>query len=161
MTHIASWAWNRGCIVFPDHPWTFKVKWAQKIHDLFQIWVFPNYFNLNLRMAMKWQIASRSMKGRSYVFSRSYDKVQGHTGHKLKVWIWFEHLRMRTPVSIHRWLWNGTLSPEKHKRGALLFFKVTPPIPSSLVWLQLSNPSDLSCSLTRCIAYVLLLLTLL
>ena len=61
----------------------------------------------------------------TYCFSRSFVKSRGHTEQKSPIFTQIERFRTVTPVWIHWWLWNDAQSLKQHRRGALLFFKVT------------------------------------
>ena len=77
-------------IFFQSHLSNLKVSWAEKIHDLAQIWEFPEEnYNLNSQMAMKWHIDSRSMEEVPHCFSRLFIQFQCPRGKKMTIWIWF------------------------------------------------------------------------
>ena len=60
-----------------------------------------------------------------YCFSRSFIKLQGHTGWKVNNLLKFEHFQM---ITVHERLWNDTQSSKRHKCYALLFKSFMHPI---------------------------------
>ena len=60
-----------------------------------------------------------------FCFSRSSVKFQGHTAKKASSLTNVWRFQTVTSVWIQQWLWNDAQRLKQHRRGALLFFKVT------------------------------------
>ena len=58
------------------------------------------------------------------IFLKSSVKFRGRTAKESSIVTQFGRFRTLTPVGIHQWLHNDTKSLKKHRRGALMFFKV-------------------------------------
>ena len=100
---------------------------GSKIVNFDPNWAFPDCnSSLNSPMVTKWCIKLE------VAWKRCPIVIQGHPSNlkvtrdnKSPILTRMEGFRTVTLVWIHRWLWNDAQSLKQHRRGALLFFKVT------------------------------------
>ena len=114
------YCFSRSYVKFQGHT-------AHKIVDFDPNWAFPDCnSSLNSPMAMKWCTKHEAAQERCpIVFQCHLSNFKDTRGKKSLILTQFGRFGTVFPVWIPQWLWNDTLSLKQHRRGTLLFFKVT------------------------------------
>ena len=110
------YCFSRSSVKFQGHA-------AKKIIVFDPNWAFPDCnSSLNSPMAMKW--CTKHIRGALLFFEVIHQISRSHGTKKSPILTGIERFRTVSVVWIHRWLWNDAQSLKRHRRGALLFFKV-------------------------------------